>query len=93
MFLILIMVVRSFFEVLRWAILIDCVLSFVPITSLSEIRRIIYVVLRPIYTLVRKIVSKTPLSGGMLDFTPLFALLLLSLLSRIVITILTTFIR
>ena len=82
--IILITVVRWFFEVLRWAILIDCILSFLPIPALSQIRRALYYVLNPIYTPIRKLINKTPLGGGMLDFTPLFALLLISLVSQII---------
>ena len=86
--LILITVVQWFFEILRWAILIDCILSFISTPSLSEIRRILYNVLRPVYSPIRKLIERTPLAGSMLDFTPLFSLILLSFLSRVIISVL-----
>ncbi|MEQ8200829.1 MAG: YggT family protein [Syntrophomonadaceae bacterium] len=83
----IIQVVNIIFEVLVWLVIIRCVLSFVRHNPYQPLIRFVYDVTEPIMAPFRRLI---PAAGG-LDFSPIVVLLVLSLVQRIVIRLLYTF--
>lgn len=79
--------VNLIFEVLTWLVIIRCILSFVRHDPYHPVIRFIYDVTEPIMAPIRRIV---PSSGG-LDFSPIVVLLVITLVQRIVVSLLSTF--
>ena len=76
-----------FFSFLETVIFVRIILSWFPIGYNNPISRILYQLTEPILGPVRNMVDKSPIGGGMgLDFSPIFALILM----RLVQTLLTS---
>ncbi len=76
--LILIIALGIFYDVLSFAILIRCILSWFPISRNNIIIRIIDALTEPILGPVRRLIQRSPLGGGMMiDFSPVIAYILL----------------
>lgn len=78
--------VVTLIRIIEWAIVIDCVLSFIPNDSLYDIRRILGTVTGPILEPFRRIQERI-MPGFMVDFSPIFAWIVLGIIERIVVTI------
>jgi len=75
------------FEVLVWLIIIRCVLSFVRHDPYQPIIRFIYDVTEWVMAPFRKIIP----TAGMIDFSPIIAVLAVELVRRIVMRLLLLF--
>ena len=91
MFIVKVAVLR-FLELLQWLILIRCILSWIRIGRDGPLIQLLYTLTDPIIMPIRAILDKSPLGGGntgvMLDFSPIIAMLLISGVQRLVMTIL-----
>lgn len=77
--------INTFFRLLEWLIFIRIILSWLPIGR-NPVTQILYSLTEPVLGPVRAMVDKSPLGGGMaIDFSPIIALFLLSLIQRLLI--------
>ena len=85
--LLLIRAVNLFFSVLQWMILINVILSWVPTNPQGGVKRFFRTMTDPMLMPIRRLLQKSPLGGPgmMIDFSPLFAFLMLHVLNSIVI--------
>ena len=75
---ILVLALRIFYEILSFAILLRCILSWLPLNRNNFFVRIVYSLTEPILGPVRRLIDKSPLGGGMMiDFSPVIAYFLL----------------
>ena len=73
-----------FFYLLEMLIFVRIILSWFPIGYGSPIMRLLYNLTEPILGPVRNMVDKSPIGGGMgLDFSPIFALILMRLVQML----------
>lgn len=80
--------INIFFELLSFAIVIRCLLSWLPINRNSAILKFIYSFTEPILEPIRRIMNRSPLGGGMMiDFSPVIAVILLSVLQNILLRV------
>lgn len=85
---ILVLALRIFYEILSFAILLRCILSWLPLNRNNFFVRIVYSLTEPILAPVRKLIDKSPLGGGMMiDFSPVIAYFLLYFVYVILIRI------
>ena len=89
---ILVLALRIFYEILSFAILIRCIISWLPLSRDNVFVKIIYSLTEPILAPVRKMIDRSPLGGGMMiDFSPVIAYFLLyfiySILVRIIVSV------
>lgn len=82
-------VLITFLNILDYAILIRCILSWFPIGRDNPLYRLLYSITEPILAPVRKMVYNSPIGGSMrmLDFSPIIAMLILSGIQSIVISV------
>ncbi|GAA0723912.1 YggT family protein [Clostridium malenominatum] len=78
-------IVATFFNIVEWSILIDVILSFVPMNN-NAFTQIIRTITEPLLIPGRKIQEKI-LPGLMVDFSPVFALIMIRFLRQIIISI------
>ena len=86
----LIYCVQIFNKIFVFLVFIRALLSWFPIIRDGIIYSIIYNLTEPILAPVRNILSRSPLggsSGMMIDFSPIFAILLVEAICRILILI------
>lgn len=81
-----------FYDILTFAILVRCIVSWLPLNRNNFFVRIIYALTEPILGPVRRLIEKSPLGGGMMiDFSPIIACFILyfiyMLLARIIYSI------
>ena len=75
---ILVLALRIFYEILSFAILLRCILSWLPLNRNNFFVRIVYSLTEPILAPIRRLIDKSPLGGGMMiDFSPVIAYFLL----------------
>lgn len=89
---ILVSALNIFYEILTFAILLRCILSWLPLNRNNFFVKIVYSLTEPILAPVRRLIDKSPLGGGMMiDFSPVIAYFLIyfiySILVRIIISI------
>lgn len=73
-----------FFNLLQWLVIIRILLSWVPMAYNTGIGRALINITEPILGPVRNMVDRSPIGGGMgLDFSPVFALILMSLVHTV----------
>ncbi len=74
-------------RIIDFAILIRCLLSWFPINRNNPIISFIYTLTEPILSPIRNMLAKSPLgsSAFMIDFSPIFAFLLLNLISNLIV--------
>ncbi len=72
--------VSIFCTILQYAILFSVILSWIPGARQSLVGELIESLIRPILNPIRKIIHKSPLGGAgmMLDFSPVFAYIILN---------------
>ncbi|NLK51685.1 MAG: YggT family protein [Syntrophomonadaceae bacterium] len=80
----LISLVNLAFELLSWLIIARCILSFVRHNPYQPVIKVIYDITEPILGFFRRLMPST----GMIDFSPLVALLAIILAKSIVIRLL-----
>ncbi|MBQ9518733.1 MAG: YggT family protein [Firmicutes bacterium] len=82
-------VLVTFLNILDYAILFRCILSWFPIGRDNPIYRLLHSITEPILAPVRKWVYNSPIGGSMrmLDFSPIIAMLIISGLQGAVISI------
>ncbi|NLI90752.1 MAG: YggT family protein [Peptococcaceae bacterium] len=71
------------FSILEWAIIIRCFLSWIPHSPQNPLIRVVYDVTEPILKPFRAI--RIGGAGGMIDFSPIFAVLALMLIRSFVL--------
>lgn len=76
--------VTTFFDVVEWTILIDVILSFVPMNN--AFTNVVRTITEPLLMPGRKIQEKI-LPGLMIDFSPVFALIMIRFLKQIILSI------
>ena len=85
---ILVLALRIFYEILSFAILLRCILSWLPLNRNNFFVRIVYSLTEPILAPVRRLIDRSPLGGGMMiDFSPVIAYFLLYFVYVILIRI------
>ncbi len=85
---ILITALGIFYEILTFAILIRCIISWLPLDRNNVVVRIVYSLTEPILAPVRRMIERSPLGGGMMiDFSPVIAYFILYFIYRILVTI------
>jgi len=84
--------VNLFFSVLRWMLLIHVLLSWVPTNPHGGIKRFFRAMTEPMLTPIRRLLQKSPLGGPgmMIDFSALFAFLMLHFLNNIIIRLISS---
>lgn len=87
--ILLVKAIYNFFYVLEILIFVRIVFSWVPNMGYqSAIGRLIYNLTEPILGPCRRMLDKSPLGGGMmLDFSPIIALILMGLASRLLVSL------
>ena len=75
------------FRIIDSLILIRVILSFFPTLQSSRISYFIYQMTEPVLAPCRAILDKLGLGMGMIDFSPLVALILLNILQRLIYTL------
>jgi YggT family protein len=77
-----------FFRIIRYAILARILISWLPIPRDNQFIRLLYQVTEPILGPVRALIEKSALGKNMMvDFSPVVAFLLLSVIERILYSI------
>ncbi|WP_034868815.1 YggT family protein [Clostridium lundense] len=82
----LIRIINICFSIAEWAILIDVLLSYVPMGRENSVTQLVHAITEPLLAPGRKIQERI-IPGLMIDFSPVFALLILYVLKRIVYSI------
>lgn len=76
------------YDILTFAILVRCIISWLPINRNNFFARIIYSLTEPILGPVRRLIEKSPLGGGMMvDFSPVIAYFILNFIYVLLIKI------
>jgi len=76
--------VYSLLEVMRWTIFARIILSWFPMLKGNRLMDLLYQITEPILAPIRAIIEKTTLGKNMmLDFSPVIAFLLISLIEDI----------
>ncbi|MDD2397336.1 MAG: YggT family protein [Tissierellia bacterium] len=87
MFYIIKVALGSLLRIIDLLILIRVVLSFFPTLQTSKISYFIYQMTEPILAPFRSILDKLGLGMGMIDFSPILAIIFLNILQRLVYAI------
>lgn len=83
---IFIIIIIYLIRILEWAIIIDCILSFLPIDSLYDFKRIVSTITNPFLEPFRRIQERF-MPNFMIDFSPLVVLVLFSVIEKIISTL------
>ncbi|NLK37563.1 MAG: YggT family protein [Epulopiscium sp.] len=75
--------VDYFFSLLEFLIFIRIILSWLPIGRDNSIIRMLYALTEPILAPLREMLNRSPLGGGMLDFSPFIAFILMRFVQSI----------
>lgn len=78
-------IITTFFDVVEWTILIDVVLSFIPMKN-NVFTQVIRTITEPLLMPGRKIQERI-LPGLMVDFSPVFALIMIRFLQEVILSI------
>lgn len=74
-------------KIFEYAILIRCLLSFVPNFRYSKIANVIYQITDPIIVPCSRLLSRLGLDMGMMDFSPIVAFFLIRVIVSIIVHI------
>ncbi len=86
MTILLIRAVNVLFRIMEYAILGRVLISWIPVSRDSQIIRLLYQLTEPILGPIRSIVSRSAIGQNMmLDFSPIIAFLLISVVRNIII--------
>lgn len=80
--------VDLFFYVIELLIFARIIFSFLNISPYNSIGRVIYELTEPILFPARELINKLGINTGMLDFSPIVALLILRIISSMIKSIL-----
>lgn len=76
-------------EILRWAIIANAVISFLPIDRYNPLVRILYQITEPILSPIKRMMDKYGFGNNMMfDISPIIALVLLELVEMLASSIL-----
>lgn len=75
--------ILSLTDIIRMLILIRIVISFLNINSGGVIIKFIYDLTEPVLGPARALIAKTGINTGMFDFSPIVAILILSIIENI----------
>lgn len=84
---ILIRTVRILFSIINIAILIRCLLSWIPMSRDNAFSNILYLLTEPILGPIRHLFNKSPIGGSGIDFSPILAIILLSIAENILLSL------
>lgn len=84
MFYIIRLALGSLLEIINYLILIRAILSFFPTLQSSRISYFIYQMTEPLLAPCRSILDKLGLGRGMIDFSPILAIILINMLRRLI---------
>lgn len=85
---ILVSALSIFYDILTFAILVRCIISWLPISRDNFFVKIIYALTEPMLGPVRRLIDKSPLGGGMMvDFSPVIAYFILNFVYVLLIKI------
>ncbi|MDI9496299.1 MAG: YggT family protein [Bacillota bacterium] len=87
MFYIIKIALGTLLRIIYYLILVRAILSFFPTLQTSRISYFIYQMTEPVLAPCRAILDKLGLGMGMVDFSPILAIILLNLLVRLVYAI------
>ena len=77
------------FEILKYAIIANAVISFLPISKDSLFVRLLYQITEPILTPIRRMMERSALGRNMMfDISPIIALFLLEVVKQVAARIL-----
>ncbi len=82
---ILIRTISIFFSVLNIAILVRCILSWIPNSRNTMIGVLVIQLTEPILGPIRNMFNNSPIGGGSLDFSPIIAIILLQFVQNLII--------
>ncbi|GAA0125314.1 YggT family protein [Clostridium sp. ATCC 25772] len=85
--MLIIRIVSMFFEVIKVAILVECLLSWVPNARYGKIGTIVRTITEPIMVPCEKINDKL-FKGFLLDFSPIIAYFLIYIIESIILRLL-----
>ncbi|MFV0503622.1 MAG: YggT family protein [Lachnospirales bacterium] len=88
--IIVIKAISIFVRIFNIAILARCIISWFPISRDNPLCNILYAFTEPIMGPIRDIINKSPIGNSMLDFSPIFAIIIVQLLGNMVIRLLFT---
>ncbi|MDO5389141.1 MAG: YggT family protein [Clostridia bacterium] len=89
---ILVTALNIFYEILTFAILLRCIVSWLPINRNNFFIKIIYSLTEPIMGPIRNLIEKSPLGGGMIiDFSPVIAYFVIYFIYSILVRIILAF--
>ncbi|PMD67727.1 YggT family protein [Companilactobacillus nuruki] len=77
-------VISTAFNVYEFILFVFCLMSFVPSLYNNPIGRFVVAMVDPFLNLIRRVI---PTTIGMLDFSPIIAIIILQLLERVVFLI------
>jgi YggT family protein len=77
--------IKIFAFVLTWAIIIRALLSWFSVSGVQPVLRLLVEITEPVLAPIRRVLP----TAGMLDFSPLVALLLIQVISNILLSQLT----
>ena len=70
---ILIVALSFFYRFLEFMIFVRVILSWLPFGRDNFIVKIVYEITEPILGPIRRLINKSPIGGGILDFSPIIA--------------------
>ncbi len=77
-------ILQRLLELSELVLLVRCVMSFFPY---NEFYGFLYKITEPLLAPIRNLLSKTPIGGGMFDFSPVVAILLIGAAERCLVLI------
>lgn len=80
--------INIFFNLIEVLILIRIIFSFLNIGPYNSIGKIVYELTEPILGPARELIYRLGINTGMLDFSPIVAVLILRLISKVLLGIL-----
>lgn len=82
-------IIHAFFQVLNIAILVYCIMSWIPGARGTSFYNIIALITEPILAPVRHLFNKSPIGGGSVDFSPIIAIIFLSVAERLILSLIS----
>ena len=80
--------ITSLIEIIKILILVRIVISFLRVATGGPIIRFIYDLTEPVLAPARALIAKTGIDTGMFDFSPIVAILILSIVENLAFRIL-----
>jgi YggT family protein len=71
-------------SILEIVILIRVISSWLPLNRDNKLMAYIYRITEPLMAPIRQMLARTPIGGGMIDFSPIVVFLLISIVRRLI---------